>query len=490
MATFNRRTFLRFSAMSAPFAMFSSRLSAHARKFAANEKLLIIFGRGGNDSLNTFVPHGDPGYVKYRTVSGSGGSDINLFPAGSSTNPLRTSLPLPGTTYFEAHPALGRLTQLLVGGRAAILGGIGNPECLRSHFHEMRIIESGVPRSIRIDIEGWGARLAENLPASNLKGVTHTIRGQQVLFSRNPAARIATAPNLFANSPPENLNFDWGNPSSKQAQNLEGDVAQPLPRGWRGHLDQVRTYTKPEFDLAYESARSYFDFRDELGQLPPFTHDAAAFPRTLAEATTALLPPSNAGYAFMDAMEEAMFVLKESSASICGVDLASFDTHDNQLAEQHALLAYLSHALFQADLIAQADATTNYTILFITEFGRTIKSNGNDGTDHGIATSWIAVGDRVRSGLYNMTPPGAALNGYGAHWKLLSDYVDPAVPSVTRNAVPVLTDFRTVIAEIMRDKFLMPDATIDSILGGQPFMAQYGSGADVAPLTMPLNFIV
>ncbi len=47
-----------------------------------------------------------------------------------------------------------------------------------------------------------------------------------------------------------------------------------------------------------------------------------------------------------------------------------------------------------------------------------------------------------------------------------------------------------MIAEIMRDKFLMPDATIDSILGGQPFMAQYGSGADVAPLKMPLNFIV
>ncbi|MCA8969453.1 MAG: DUF1501 domain-containing protein [Planctomycetes bacterium] len=482
---------MHLSLASAPTLLVSKSLFGRHRITPSNQKLLIIFGRGGNDSLNTFVPHGDPDYRQYREADtsnpNSGGSDL-WFGREYTNSPRKTiRLPVnfPGSTsvtsgvYFEMHPKLAKLKTLMSQGRAAILGRVGNGESIRSHFKEMRIIETGRPRSLGAPLEeGWGARLAAELPASDLKAVSVSPIGQRILFTRDVGG-IATVWDLW--NPNLNYSIPESPPNTAVSSMMEGEVGPP-PRGLLGHLAAGRTGTTEAFDFARDSGVNYFEYRahfEAVQQNNPFVHNGSKFPTTPTEAASAGLSDSLAGRVFMDAVEEAMHLLRYSDASIAGVDLASFDTHSNQLDEHNSLLAYLAHALKSADEVGQQDPANDYLILFMTEFGRTVKSNGNGGTDHGVASDWIVVGDNLNHGIYNMKAPGSSLVGYGSEWQpLIESFALPT--STSYNALEPATDYRTVIAEILMAKFGMAQDTVNIVLGHQ-FMT--------APVPKFLNFM-
>jgi uncharacterized protein (DUF1501 family) len=69
------------------------------------------------------------------------------------------------------------------------------------------------------------------------------------------------------------------------------------------------------------------------------------------------------------------------------------------------------------------------TVLTFSEFGRRVERNGSGGTDHGTASVMLAVGDRVRGGLYGTQPSLSALDRAG-------------------NLVPSL-DFRSVYGSVV-----------------------------------------
>src|SRR5205823_1503332 len=106
--------------------------------------LVVVQLSGGNDGLNTIVPHGDDTYFQKRP---------NIAVEKSSILKI--------DDYLGMHPNLTGLRELLDQGKMAIVQGVGYPNPNRSHFRSMDIWHSAQPdrESPR---SGWIGRYFDN----------------------------------------------------------------------------------------------------------------------------------------------------------------------------------------------------------------------------------------------------------------------------------------------------------------------------------------
>ena len=148
---------------------------------------------------------------------------------------------------------------------------------------------------------------------------------------------------------------------------------------------------------------------------------------------------------------------KQIGTKVFWVQTGGFDTHAQQKATQQRLLDQLATGLdaFQNDLEAMNKADQVLTMTF-SEFGRRVRENGSQGTDHGAASVMMVMGGNVRGGIYG-TAPNLSM--------------DPANPTLENSAgdVKFETDFRGVYAKIL-DNWLGTNSV--TILG-----ADYRNGA-------------
>ena len=72
---------------------------------------------------------------------------------------------------------------------------------------------------------------------------------------------------------------------------------------------------------------------------------------------------------------------------------------------------------FQTDLTGQGNADRVLTVAF-SEFGRVVKENGSQGTDHGKAAPMFLFGPNVKSGLYGESPNLTDLDGGDLKFKI------------------------------------------------------------------------
>src|SRR5262249_26278074 len=150
----NRRRFLQTSlASSTLVAMgattvpeFLGRSARAAGAGRSNERILVVVQLlGGNDGLNTVVPHGIDGYNRGRRTLRIASSQVHKV-----------------TAEIGLHPAMGGVGKLLEKGKLAILQGVGYPNPDRSHFRSMEIWEAGRLESDAKALEtGWLGRAVD-----------------------------------------------------------------------------------------------------------------------------------------------------------------------------------------------------------------------------------------------------------------------------------------------------------------------------------------
>lgn len=90
-------------------------------------------------------------------------------------------------------------------------------------------------------------------------------------------------------------------------------------------------------------------------------------------------------------------LLKGESADCAMLELGGWDTHNNQagrLARQFGILDEGLGAIKQ-ELGSEWD---NTLVIVATEFGRTVKQNGTQGTDHGTASMMMLAGGKLKNG--------------------------------------------------------------------------------------------
>jgi uncharacterized protein (DUF1501 family) len=98
-------------------------------------------------------------------------------------------------------------------------------------------------------------------------------------------------------------------------------------------------------------------------------------------------------------------IIADLGIKVGHVTIGGFDTHASQPTDHDNVLRTVSEALyaFYQDLKAHGK-DRHVVIMTWSEFGRRVKSNASDGTDHGSAAPLFILGTPVAGGFYGERP--------------------------------------------------------------------------------------
>ena len=385
-------------------------LSDLARAQGAHVRnLVVLYMSGGNDSLSMLAPYNDPFYRSRRpTLAIPAGQVLQI-----GTDSSRVALGL--------HPRLTGLKQIFDQGRLALIQRTGYENQSRSHFTGTDIWSTADLNNPQGP--GWVGRYLDSLPSpvDPLVGWNTTGSLPHVLQGHTAVPAIASASGYSFSSPN-------GGTEAAAERNTALRVASHL------------LVDRPELAFVYGSAQSALATLDRVATVASY-RPSPAYPTTgFAQALQAV-----AG-----AMTRAI------GTRVFYVTTGGFDTHSAQNVNTTGgayfnLMATLNDGLlaFHNDLKAQG-LLDDTLVLSFSEFGRRISENGSQGTDHGSASVMMAMGGKVRGGIYG-TAPNLSL--------------DPSNPTLENSAGDVRyeTDFRSVYAQVI-DGWLGTDST--PLLGG------------------------
>jgi len=121
------------------------------------------------------------------------------------------------------------------------------------------------------------------------------------------------------------------------------------------------------------------------------------------------------------------------------VNIDGFDTHSDQKAYHMRILGDLAKSVkaFYDDLKADS-MQSNVGVMTYSEFGRTIKENGSNGTDHGNLSPLFLFGDGVKPGFH-----GSPIN--------LNDNTLKNGDTIVYFETQQSTDYRSVFQSVLRD---------------------------------------
>lgn len=195
--------------------------------------LVVVELSGGNDGLNTIVPHGDDHYYRLRPTIGI---------------PRDSLLPL--DDYYGFNPGLLGLRRLWETDDLAIVHNVGYDQPSYSHFTSMAYWHTGVPNGG--SEHGWLGRLADTLDPTGQPNFLVNIGPSQSLAvkSRVHAPIVFDDPGRFERkalaSTRVALDAMRGGESSNEARNYLNHVAQSARDGsklvraaWSKYRSQV-----------------------------------------------------------------------------------------------------------------------------------------------------------------------------------------------------------------------------------------------------------
>ena len=333
-----------------------------ARAEGRDPRFLAIVLRGGLDGLAVVAPVGDPDWAKLR-------SDKSLTTDGATP-----ALPLDG--FFALNPAMPNLHRLYQAGQATIVHAVATPYRERSHFDGQDVLESGLPKPGTADT-GWLNRAL----AAVEPGGRADQRGRQAfavgpitpLVVRGPAPVLSWVPPRLAP--------------------VSDDTTMRL-------LDLYR-HTDPTFARVLEERVGLAAIAKAGGmnsapgeERPPVQGGGG-----IAQVRTYFAEAAGAA---------AKFLAEPEGPRVGALAFDGWDTHVDE-GTVKGRLANLLGALDGA--IAAIETNTGNAwhetvVVLVTEFGRTARFNGNDGTDHGTATVALLAGGALQGGRVIADWPG------------------------------------------------------------------------------------
>lgn len=360
--------------------------SALALAYAPTDRrFVVIILRGGLDGLSAVQPYGDPSLTGLR-------GEIALAQPGQEAG----LLDLGG--FFGLHPALQRAHQMYAAGEFLPVHAVAGAYRTRSHFDAQDFMECGSDH--RMD-SGWLNRVVQVLapsPAASKKeaiaiGVTVPLllRGNSLVGSWGPT-RIKAPP--FA--------------LYQQATELAA--------------------RDPAIGPALATGLQERNFLEETVGRKGLPRDAKDFSK-LAAAAGEVMAASD-------------------GPRIAALEMDGFDSHGTQMPLLHLLLTRLDAGISGLKQ-GLGPAWRSTVVLIMTEFGRTARSNGTKGTDHGTAGVAFLAGGAVSGGRVLADWPGL---GTG---KLFED----------RDLQPTL-DLRSVAKGVLADHLGFGAQAVESVFPG------------------------
>lgn len=440
----NRREFLQgccataAAGASGPLLMFSP--DADARQ-NAYDTVVQVFLRGAMDGLNLVLPvsGNDRGFYEEARPN------LKIAATGAySALPL--TLAGGAASGFGLHPSATGLGDIWSDGKLAIVQACGlltSPT--RSHFDAQLYLDTGTPGRHGTGT-GWLTRAAYAAPASSPMP-------ELAVNSRQPNNFLGSIDALTMGSPSDfALNagaYAWQTYRSGMPAGTRG-VNESIAGMWNGSAAIETTGHSANASLQLVATQPY-----------------AALP--------AGWPTSTFARQLWTVAQSIRFNLGLRYAA---VDLGGWDTHEGQgtagsgYSYYQNKIAELSQALtaFYVELAAGGELP-RVTVVVQSEFGRRVRQNGSGGTDHGYGNPMLVMGGPVN---------GRKLYG---DWKGL----DPEVLSPYFGDVPVTTDFRRVLSELLIRR--MRNNQLGTVFPGYTGYSPLGvfTGSDIAPQYVAAN---
>ncbi len=476
------------------------------------KKVLFIWLRGANDSLNSLIPIGDPAYSDLRpglstpirpsleierdpgtNYAATGPCDFPLAGAGSVYGSYPYAIRT-GNGFAALHPSLKFLAPVYNAGDLALIHRVAYPQQSRSHFDSQAYWETGSPRDNLTKDGVFYRTIIESGLASTAPLTGVSIQSSLPLILRGSAAAMTnlTDPTRYdLLGLPNNAS---GN--AKAASFLAEANASPFPAKMNRELLKLQ-YANMASTLSIFAGIDFTEngntFRDDIktdgdaGWYPGPSDDGRGyylFPTSNAKnggwqrpdgTTTAAkyVVPTNL-YNFFGQLKAAALVLNKTDAIIAGTEFGGFDTHNlqGQLDGPHPnnnrTIGWALYALRKYfSLYADKATWENVVVVTLSEFGRTTVENDTLGTDHAEAGVMFVAGGAVKgygqgnpSGVFNCNPadpaptvpwaPGFTGSMFGVSGRYLS-----------RN-----TDYRSVLGEIIRKHLGATQAQLNRIIPG------------------------
>jgi uncharacterized protein (DUF1501 family) len=318
-------------------------------------RFVTIILRGALDGLSAVAPFGDPDYA---------GLHGSLALALDGPTP---AVPLDG--FFLLNPAMPNFARFYKEGRALVVHAAATPYRERSHFDGQDVLESG-QAGPGLNATGWLNRFVETLPAGDA-------------VSKQGCLGVgAVAPLVARGSAPV---MGWAPPIIPRAAD---DTAMRV-------LD-LYAARDPALALALHQGLDTDKIAVKTASEPG-----------MAKPNGAVNPDNPQG---MERVADgaARIMAAEDGPRIAALAFDGWDTHAREggaTGRLAALLGGLDKALasFEQHLKPYWKDTA---ILVVTEFGRTVRINGTEGTDHGTGTVAFLVGGAVNGGRVIADWPG------------------------------------------------------------------------------------
>jgi uncharacterized protein (DUF1501 family) len=333
---------------------------AHLPKLAHAEgrdpRFLAIILRGALDGLAAVAPVGDPDWTALR-------GDNALTLAGK-TPALKLD------DFFALNPAMPNLHRMFTANEAIIVHACATPYRERSHFDGQDVLESGLTKST-VSESGWLNRaLAGLAPAGRVNPTgskAFAVGPVTPLVARGPAPVLPWSPQRIL-------------PASD-------DTVTRL-------LDLYR-HSDPKFAAVLEG-HARLAALEHTGDMEPKPGGAGPGPAQVR------------AYFAEVAGTAAKFLAQSDGPRVGALALDGWDTHYNE-GIANGRLSQLLGALDGALAAVEANmgpAWHETVVALVTEFGRTARINGTEGTDHGTATVALLAGAALKGGRVIADWPG------------------------------------------------------------------------------------
>jgi uncharacterized protein (DUF1501 family) len=356
-----RRNFIQQSALASSLFFVPSFVKAFenvTKDVLGFKKLVIIQLAGGNDGLNTIIPFNNDIYYKNRPQIA-----------------LKKQQVIGVTDELGFHPSLSPLKNLYDNGHLSILNNVGYPNPNRSHFRSTDIWQTASNHNEYLNT-GWLGRYLDNYAQNSYVGIelddslSLILKGKKFngIATKNPAV-------LYQN---------MKTPYFEKV--LEYQTDTHLSEHNLGYLYKTMIEAKSSANYIYETSKT---FKSKL-EYPnnPFGKQL----KTTAE-----------------------FINSGLQSKVYYVSMGGYDTHAGQTNKQNKLLEMYASGIdiFVKDL-EKNDTFKDTLILTFSEFGRRLKQNAANGTDHGAANNVFLIGKNLKKpGFYNESPDLTNLDDNG-----------------------------------------------------------------------------
>ena len=365
--------------------------------------LVCVLLAGGNDSYNMLVPKGNSQneYNDYATTR----SDLAL-PQNQllGINPLVSD----GKEY-GVHPSMSGMQQMFENENLAFIANVGTliepvanaaeyysglkklPLGLFSHSDQIQHWQTATPHSR--DSIGWGGRIADILQSQNSNqaiSMNISLSGRNVFQAGETVVEYSI---------------------SEDEDDIQGIKPMNIYLPNSGFLNDIREDAVR--DLAGEMYSNIF--KQTLGSTTTQSLDALETFKNAIEA----VPEFNTNFSQHSLSKKLRMTAKTIAAKddlgVCRqtffVTIGGWDHHDEVLANQQYLLGVVNNAIKEFfDALTEIGMEDKVTLFTISDFARTLTSNGN-GSDHAWGGNALVAGGAVKGKKIYGTYPSLSLTG-------------------------------------------------------------------------------